>query len=749
MSKIAISCLVDASPKFAMQAWNWLSSLESLGTKIRADLFIHHTPSVPRRYLDAFSKRGARLVEIEPFGTGAAAYSNKIRQLDTTDLRNYDYTIISDADLVFLACPSRLASGSAIKAKLVDMPCPPEEIWRKLLNEAGLGDRVRGGSLQLVPDAKTFSTNFNGGLYVLPQALIAELAKSWAKWARYCLQREELLGNWLLHSDQLGFGMAVLEGSWAVEQLPIAENFPSHFEPAVYDALEEIPISALHYHFKLDTHGLIVPTQVAWIDKQISAANKMLIEGRRRNFDNSIFWDFRYETAPELGSGVGSRGDVRREKDSYLRPVIRAISRDKVLDVGCGDLQVMKTMPFTDYRGIDISAGAIELSREERPDWKFENINISEVEDDACDWAICLDVLIHQSSADDFNALLSNLVRVCRKGMLVTGYADTKPNTGIVFTHQSMREALGGYDCILDVMEIGSYRDVTLFLALKAPAMPTSRWDASIKDLAFGCSDIAEWPLLLDLVEMSRERLGFFPKTITRTIEYPWFARRINSRMRSRVLDIGAGVAALPLWLSNNGHDVVTVDSSQKLRNPLDKAGWNEWGYLDYSLLDKRISSHNIDAQHFEPEDSFDSVYSVSVLEHMPAELRRAIIGKIPNWLAPGGRLYLSLDLTPGTYDLWPLNEGKQVDPKGQHGTLQDIISEIQKAGLRIVELAEHRGIPGSRTDLVFIDAVFPPVNYKNDNVRVGGMVERRTSTSRLLRKVQKAIRRKLDSKNV
>ena len=83
-------------------------------------------------------------------------------------------------------------------------------------------------------------------------------------------------------------------------------------------------------------------------------------------------------------------------------------------------------------------------------------------------------------------------------------------------------------------------------------------------------------------------------------------------------------------------------------------------------LLDERIISHNLDAQVYEPEETFDIVYSVSVLEHMPASVRRAIIAKLPLWLAPGGRIYLSLDLIPGTHkNLWPLSEGREVDEDG------------------------------------------------------------------------------------
>jgi hypothetical protein len=208
--KIAVSCLIDNSPKFIMQGWNWLTSLNSAGTATRADVFIHHTPQIAKETLGIFERLGAKLVKIEPFGKGPAVYCNKIRQLESGLFLDYDYTILSDADLFFLSCPTRLATGNVVRAKVVDLPNPPEPIWRELLTRADLADRIKVVPVQLQPDSATFSTCFNGGLYVLPKASIDNMKERWSKWARYCLDRSSLLDRYILHSDQLGFGMALL-----------------------------------------------------------------------------------------------------------------------------------------------------------------------------------------------------------------------------------------------------------------------------------------------------------------------------------------------------------------------------------------------------------------------------------------------------------------------------------------------------------------------------------------------------------
>lgn len=706
--KIAVSCLIDNSPKFVMQGWNWLTSLHAAGTATRADIFVHHPAQIARETIDAFARLGAHMVTFEPFGEGAAAYCNKIRQIESTLFLDYDYTILCDADLFFLSCPTRLANGTTVRAKLVDLANPPEPIWRELLTGAGLAERIEAVPAQLQPDNKTFSTCFNGGLYVLPRASLAPIRERWSKWSRYCLDRPSLLDRYLLHSDQLGFGMALLESEVDSDPLPISENFPSHLGVDCYRKLAETEIHAIHYHSKVDSHGYLAPVGVEWIDNQISNANSIIREGRRRNFDNRTFWDFRYFAAPQLGSGLGSRGDALHLKRSLLAPYMTAISEDSVLDVGCGDLEVLRAMPFKNYLGIDISPRAIEIARGKRPDWQFANLDIHEIGDHAYDYVVCLDVLIHQSSRDAFEDVLANLLRVARKGVIVSGYGDQTPNEGIVFTHLSLPEALQRCKKTRHVTEIGCYRDVSLYVALTDQGVPLTDADASLHDVAFGCEQTAEWRLLLELTRLSREKLGFFPKTIIRTIEYPWFARRLSPVPGQRVLDIGAGVCVLPLWLAQQDIDVVTIDFSRHHRDPDDKTGWNEWGYLDYGRLHPGIVSHHLDAQFYQPDRPFDAIYSVSVIEHMPAHVRRNIVSKLPDWLTPGGRLLLSLDLTPGTEDLWPLSEGQIVDHKHPHGTLRDVIAELQQAGLRLTEVAVRRGIAGSRTDLAFIEATHP-----------------------------------------
>lgn len=705
MKKIAISCVVDHAPKYVRQARDWLASLHALDSSDRADLFVHHTPGVCQSDLAAFAKLGATLVQIEPFGSGVAAYCNKIRQLDTEALLNYDYTILCDADLFFLSCPTRLASGDTIKAKLVDLANPPEPIWRQLLTDAGLHSRIETLPLPLEPEKRTFTTNCNGGLYVLPRAAVADLKTLWPKWARYCLEKTTLLDRWHTHSDQLGFGMALLDAGWPIEHLSIGENFPTHLSAEHYAQLSITLIHALHYHSNVGTDGQIMPVNIGWIDSQIATANATLNACRNSIFDNT------FVGSPHLSpvnTSIGSDKSLRHLKLPALLPLLRAISPDEVLDVGCGVFKIMPTMPLAKYVAIDSPDTALEIASKAHSDWRVESIPLSDIASDAFDWGICLDALSRQSSVESLKDFVGDLARVSRKGIIVSSYRKLAGEPKTEFTREMLAEALRSQDSIKDVIVVGTYGDVTIFCAMKDPALPVSSQDASLADIAFGCGEIVEWPLLLELAKLSRTILGFFPKTIIRTIEYPWFAHRLDTGSPGRVLDLGAGVSVLAFWLAQRGNQVVTIDNHPLRRDPAEKEDWNEWGYLDYGLLDRRITSFNFDAVEFTPDAPFDIIYSVSVVEHMPAKIRRAILNKIPSWLAPGGRLFLSLDLVPGTTELWPLSGGQKVDADGEHGTLDDLAAEITAAGLRILETSLRRSIAGSRTDLAFIEAIRP-----------------------------------------
>jgi len=214
--------------------------------------------------------------------------------------------------------------------------------------------------------------------------------------------------------------------------------------------------------------------------------------------------------------------------------------------------------------------------------------------------------------------------------------------------------------------------------------------------------------LLGDLVRLSRERFGWFTRQETRALEIPWVIVAARDISGKQILDIGAGVSPLPLYLAQKGATVKTVDHSEIIRVPgKGQRSWDEWGFLDYELLDSRITSSNEDILAIDlPEGSLDCAYSVSVVEHMPASVRKKIWQRLARWLKKDGVVLLTVDLVPGTDKLWNYSMGKVVEDEKEHGVLEELEAEFREIGFKKEESEFIRGLGKSRVDVCMLRLV-------------------------------------------
>lgn len=212
--------------------------------------------------------------------------------------------------------------------------------------------------------------------------------------------------------------------------------------------------------------------------------------------------------------------------------------------------------------------------------------------------------------------------------------------------------------------------------------------------------------ILQDVVATSRQVLGFFPAHNPRALEYPWIIAQLPEDVRGmRILDVGAGVNVLPLMLARRGAAVVTLDNHPVTRDPNVRRDWNEWGFLDYSLLDPRVTSIRAPYEHWQTQSRFEGIYSVSVIEHVGRDVRLAWIDAFKRQLMPGGLLLLTVDLIRDTDSLWNLCEGKLVEDPAVHGEFATLLEELCTAGFDIASTQIQRGIPDCRVDIGFIRA--------------------------------------------
>jgi SAM-dependent methyltransferase len=227
-------------------------------------------------------------------------------------------------------------------------------------------------------------------------------------------------------------------------------------------------------------------------------------------------------------------------------------------------------------------------------------------------------------------------------------------------------------------------------------------------DLSSAMEAAARPDLLRQLVDTSRRAFSFFTSHYPHTINYPWVARTLEDLpRRSRVLDIGAGVSPLPLFLAERGALVDCVDPHPTVRTPPPADDWNEWGLFDYRRVHPNLTAHNCTIAEFSPSGSFNVIYSVSVLAHMPSLVREEALQRCRELVQPGGILLLAVDLIPATDFLWNWSEGREVEPPEQHGRTDEILEQLALLSFEINEARVARNVPKSRTDLLFINCRF------------------------------------------
>ena len=700
---ICFSCVIDAKPLFRAQSLNLLASIKAFMTPPYSLVF-HCIGEHPESFLQMLSEQGVHIQKTTPFPGGhKARFCNKLRQLETERLLNADIAILCDTDIVFTENIIPPIRQDAIFAKQVDTATPPLPQLIALFKKAGI-PIPKQFPLSTFSKAPVPPTYCNGGLYIAPGKLLRDVASLWTQRAALCLQ--ELPEGMAHFSDQTGFMLAMAETGVALELLPEEWNYPMHFPPRQYKTPPQEPIKALHYHDKLNTGGYLTTIGVPFIDTAVNNANKAIGEFRRLAFNNETYWDFRYAVYPNIGSGLGSRGEHLQVKRQCVYPVISWFRNDAILDVGCGDLEVMREADATRYTGVDMSEEAVALCRAKRPDWQFHH---GAIQDLPCDFALtlCMDVLIHQPTREAYDSLVNAIVDHSADTVLIGAYNEPPQHVSpVVFFYEPITQTLAQNPEIDSMEIIGRYRDITLVLARKRSqqanrAHPT---DIQLGMLARYAVRSPFPELVKEMVSFSREKLGFFTKTGTRALEYPWFVSKAGAVSGKRMLDFGAGINPLPLWFAKNGADVLTVDIHPTTVPVSALSSCNEWGFFNYAQLDPRITSYNVAFASLGLH-GLDILYSCSVIEHMPRQMRLENIAAWKKALAPDGKILLTVDLVPETRRLWNFSAGEVVELPGTHGTLEDLLDEIRFTGFAICDVSMEVACPGSRTDIAFIVA--------------------------------------------
>jgi len=508
-----------------------------------------------------------------------------------------------------------------------------------------------------------------------------------------------------MHTDQISLCIALNEAEWEYKFLPYEFNCPIHIDVnLVKRKISQNPL-VVHYHKEINTTGLLKLTNYSLIDDVISSINKILMS----NFNNNLFWNYRYFTNPELGSGIGSRGKFTEYKSKLLKNMGIEKS-NSVLDVGCGDLEVLSGFKIKKYYGMDISEHALKIAKEKFPYGFY--FSYSEREKiPICDLVICFDVLIHQETKVRYFELINFLISKTDNNLIVSGYDNnTSDDSNMCFFYENISESLKNTGSFKYIFKIGEYRGVSIYFADKGNLNnknTTNDISNSDIDEVLNSTNIDK-DLLLSSIIVSRNHFGWFTKHYPRIYKYPWLLKNLGDYLENlNIADFGAGVSPIPILISQKGAYVFTIDNHPKKIDLSNVSSSNEWGFFDYNTLDKNIISINkpLDENTFE-EGYIDIWYSISVLEHMSAKTRRENFNIIAKTLKSEGKIFITLDLIKGSEKLWNRSEGKIVEDESKHGTLYNIIKELEELNIYILEKEIISMPKGEKVDIALLSGV-------------------------------------------
>jgi hypothetical protein len=455
--RILYSFVVDEHPKFAYQGWHLARSIVQHCGADPGDIAIQATRGVPDAVRAIFAGQGYTVLELERFGDGK--WCNKLAQLPNLLQADFDRIILLDTDMILVSDVRPFLGGDAVQAKIVDGPNPPIDTLAEIFAQAG--GRLPATVPADAGDAATCVGNANGGFYAIPRSVAARFSAEWRQWAQFLLSHDAALrrAGKSNHIDQVSATLAFNLGGVPFMAAPSNVNYFIHYRARrrYFDASR--PISILHYHDStMSMDGTIAPPiPLSPVEKTaIATANRQIRDG----FHNVLFWNFRYATHPERGSGLGSRGEHLITKRALLSQQGLA-DFGSVLDVGCGDLHVLSGLNLTGYFGIDVSPAAVEKARVLRPDWEFAVYAGQAVAPREA--VVCMDVLIHQRDQQAYDDLVRFLADHTLKTLFVSGYEHKGDAASLVFFHEPLSKSLAASGSFASIRPIGALRDVKIF----------------------------------------------------------------------------------------------------------------------------------------------------------------------------------------------------------------------------------------------------------------------------------------------
>lgn len=278
-AEVALSCLVDDTPAIWDSIVPWLATATVLAGIDAAHIHLHHVCPLRPAIAQLCDRLGVRTHAVQAFDA-RNPYANKIVQ-GKTQFGQVGSVVLTDVDMVFTAAPPFSQMHGLVGGKPVDMPNPPLAVLQDIFRRARVdflgiytGHYVENGSGL---SFETLLGNFNGGMYIVPPQVLAQLWPRWDHWTRWLIDHADMMGQWEKHADQIGFALAVSELKLPLRLLDNRWNYPAHIDQPRMQAAPWV----LHHHARLDRHGQLLPVSSAVVQALVYRINGVVRDFKR------------------------------------------------------------------------------------------------------------------------------------------------------------------------------------------------------------------------------------------------------------------------------------------------------------------------------------------------------------------------------------------------------------------------------------------------------------------------------------
>jgi hypothetical protein len=459
------SFIVDEDPKFAYEGYHLARSLLLHCCDDPADVHVQFTPEVKTATRNLFLDLGCSEHEIQRFGDGR--HCNKVGQLANLQTYQFEKVVLLDTDTIALADFRPHLNDKALMAKVVDLPNPSVTTLETIARKAGMPTLPPLVTVDAA-ERSTYLANCNGGFYSIPKALCQQVDTAWRFWSCWLLDNIEPLRREgkEVHVDQVSLWLAI-----HMERIPYRAarsnlNYYLHFTGEHRNFDPKGGIALIHYHdTSINPLGLISPmAKLNEVEKlAVRKANEQIVGG----FESRTYWHLGYSPFLEQGSGVGSRAANLMYKRQLL--IDEGVEQaQSVLDVGCGDLEVVKTLGLRDYLGLDPSAAALEVARRARPEWEFRQFEFQEPTTaiPTKQLVLCFDALMYQRTEAEYRALVDFLASRAEQTLLVSGYdrkCKKRPHHSMQFFYEPLEESLRQTRKFSSIRGVGAHSDASIY----------------------------------------------------------------------------------------------------------------------------------------------------------------------------------------------------------------------------------------------------------------------------------------------